>query len=86
MRLRRDRQLMAARTSEGEGHAEEVEEEGGGVGEGGFDEGEGGAPDEDDGEEEEVGGGVGSGGRMGSMHGNRCDAEDARKRRWRGAG
>ena len=40
---------------EGEGHAEEIEEERGDVGEGVFDEGEGCSPDEDYGEEEDMG-------------------------------
>jgi hypothetical protein len=40
---------------EREGHAEEVEEERGGVLKGVFDEDEGGSPDEDDAEEQEVG-------------------------------
>ena len=42
-------------SDEGQGHAEEIEEERGGVLEGVFDEDEGGAPDEDDCQKEEVG-------------------------------
>ena len=39
----------------GEGHAEKIKKEGGGVVEGVFDEDEGGAPDDDYGQEEEMG-------------------------------
>ncbi len=47
--------MTMASATNGEGHAEEVEEERGGVVEGVFDEDEGGSPDDDDCEEQEVG-------------------------------
>ena len=71
--------MLASEREGGEGHAEEVEEERGGVGEGGFDEGEGGSPDED----QWRGGGVGLGfGRHGSVdttrHGRRGRRKNAK--------